>query len=193
MDQVQVNFKLKYITLIFGLIVTIVAVGVGVYKSLPIGNLLSLFAAGVALTALVYTAINSHFSSQVHLEQLRIKKLENSMIFIEYSSSPEMIRAVSVGMAFRNEVKGKNGKEITSIFSSEPEKKEAIIMIFNYFERLGIVVRSGAADEEALKEYYRGAIRRYWHSLSPWIKDLRAEYQDDNLMKEMEYLLERWN
>ena len=66
-------------------------------------------------------------------------------------------------------------------------------MILNYFERLGIIVRLGAADEQALRDYYCASVKRYWHSFRPWIDEMRNEFQDSALFSETEKLVTRWN
>lgn len=193
MDQLHINFRLKYVTLFAGVLCTTVIGGVVWYKSQPVDILISVFAAGTAVTALVYTAINSQFTSHVHLEQLRVKKLENAMTFIEYSSSTALVEAINTGVALREEIKGKTPAEIEQLLKDAPEKKKALIIIFNYFERLGIMVRLGAADEQALRDYYQSPVKRYWHSFRPWIDGLRNELQDAGLFTETESLVKRWN
>ena len=191
MDQVHINFRLKYITLLIGVAVTSVTTIMAGVKDRPVSELIALAGTGTALTALVYTAINSQFTSEVHLEQLRLKKLENAMTFIEYSSTPEMVNAVNIAQELRSEVREKTVKEIASILEASKEKKRSLIMIFNYFERLGIVVRLGTADEQALRDYYHTAVKRYWQSFKPWIEAQRNDL-DNTLFAEMEALVDRW-
>jgi hypothetical protein len=193
MDQLHINIRLKYVTLLSGVLITAAVVGFFWYKAQPVNVLFSAIAAGTAITALVYTAINSQFTSQVYVEQLRVKKLENAMTFIEYSTSPEMVQAVDTGVALREEIKGKSPAEVKQLLANSPDKKKALIMIFNYFERLGVIVKLGAADEEALRHYYHAAVKRYWHSFRPWVEDMRNELQDAALFSETEYLVHRWD
>jgi hypothetical protein len=195
MDQLHVNFRLKYVTLIVGAVVTF---GVACFlasrsqpSSLP-DLLIPAITAGIAITALIYTAINSEFTSRVHMEQLRVTKLDKAMSFIEKSSSLEMAKAVHVGVALRDEVKGKNLDQINAILAASSEKYESLIIIFNYFERMGILVRFDAADESALREYYRAAVIRYWHSFQVWIEDKRNVFQDQDLFHEFETLVKKW-
>ena len=193
MDQLNVNIRLKYVTLLAGVFGTALVVAFFWHKTQPINVLFSVIAAGTAVTALVYTAINSQFTNQVHIEQLRVKKLENAMTFIEYSTSPQMVQSVECGVALRDEVKGKSAQDIKLLLENAPDKKRSLIMIFNYFERLGVLVRLGAADEDALRNYYQAAVKRYWHSFRPWVEYMRNELQDTALFSEIEGLVDRWN
>ena len=193
MDQLSINVRINYITLIVGVLITAAIVLVAWKSSQKPEVLLSIVAAGAAVTALVYTAINSQFTRQVHLEELRVKKLENAMAFIERSTSSEMIQAINLGVALREEVRGKNSDQVKQIIKSSPRKKEALVMIFNYFERLGVIVRLEAADEQALKDYYQAAIRRYWHSFNPWVHEIRSDLQDTTIFTETEKLVKRWS
>jgi hypothetical protein len=155
-------------------------------------DLVPVVSAGIALTALAYLAMTFHTNTEVRVEELRLKRLEYAMNFIERSSAPDMVKAIRVAADIRKESVGKSADEIVQMIENDPAKTEALVMIFNYFERLGIVVRLGAADEVALKEYYSVPIRRYWHLYNSWVVARRNELQTTDLFCEVERLANRW-
>lgn len=192
MDSVNVNFKFRYVTLVLGALTTLLFVLLAYVGGQSSEILISVTAAGSAITALIYTAINSHFTARIHVEQLRTKKLENAMYFIETSNTPDMVKAVHIGVNLQKEVKEKTSDQIRSLINSSEEKRQALIMILNYFERMGVIVRKEAADEEVLKEYWHAAVKRYYHCFEPWILSARNELQDAALFVETENLTKRW-
>lgn len=192
MDSVNINFTFRYVTLVLGTLITLVFVWLAYVGNQKAEILISVIAAGAAITALIYTAINSHFSAKIHVEQLRTKKLENAMYFIETSNTPDMVKAVHIGVNLQKEVSGKSSDEIKALINSSEEKRQALIMILNYFERMGVIVRKNAADEEVLKEYWHAAVKRYYHCFEPWILSARNELQDAALFLETKNLTKRW-
>lgn len=195
MDTLKLSFRLRFVVLISGVLISAGAVALFVYFQWATSpkELLPVVSAGIALTALAYAAMNVHLTTSIKAEELRLKRLEYALNFIDRSAMPDMVKAIRVIAELRKAAQGKEGKEVVQMIEGDPTRSEALIMVFNYFERLGIIVRLDAADENALKDYYSAPIRRYWHSFSSWVSAKRDELQTTDLFCEFEYLAKRWH
>ena len=194
MDSITLNIRLRYVILFLGFAVTTITT-IWLNKSGLLGtdkDVLEVISVGVALTTLVYTAMAVQLTSKIRIEDLRLKKIEIALDFMKQSAQPEMVKAIRIIADIRKEIHALENSEAVKLIEASSEKTEALIFIFNYFERLGLMVRLNAADEKALKEYFSVPVRRMWHPFSQWITAKRTEVQTSDLFCEFEFLANRW-
>jgi len=128
----------------------------------------------------------------VRLELPRLESLSHAMDFMSKSNSPDMVRALRIAADLRRETHGRDRNEFVKAVKASSERTEALIMILNHLEHLGITVRLQAATEEPLKEYYGVPVRRAWHLYGAWIAFKRVEVQTADLYSEVEFFAKRW-
>ncbi len=195
MDEVKVSFRLKYVVLVVGLVL-LVAGAIVYSKYVPNATILEVVAiagAGVALLALIYSAMNHHQNTQIHLEMLRIRKIEQSVRIVEQFGAPEMAPYIRTCIELRKQVAGAEPRAIYDTIESKTQNHDAVVAVLNFFEALGIVVRMGGADERLLREYFSPVVHRYWNSLHEWIFKKRGELGSQDLFSELEFLVRRWS
>lgn len=194
MNSITLNIRLRYVVLFLGSIITTIATiwlnKLGLLESNK--DVLEVISVGVALTTLVYTAMAVQLSTKIRAEDLRLKKVEIALDFMKQSAQPEMVRAIRIIADIKKEMHNLDNLEAIKLIEASSEKTEALILNFNYFERLGLIVRLNAADENALKEYFSVPVRRIWYPFNQWIIAKRAEVQTPDLFSEFEFLANRW-
>lgn len=194
MDKIELYIKLRYALLIFGLLFTASVLFAFHYFQWTTSpkDLAPVASVCIALIGLGYVAMSLHQNIFIRTEELRLKKLEYAMNFIGQTSSQEMVKAFRISFELRETIQNSAPKDLVQLIDSEPEKMEALILVFNYFERLGLVVRLNAADEQALKEYYGIPIRQYWLQFQAWVESKR-KVAGPQLFSEIEGLVNRWS
>lgn len=194
MDNITLVVRLRYAVLILGIIFTAVVSFSFLYfqwASSP-KELIPIISACVALIALCYAAMTLHLNTEIRVEELRIRKLEYAMSFIERSSMPDMATAFRICYNLRKTMGKKTTEELIQLIEDDKEVLEAMIIVLNYFERLGIIIRFSAADEQALKDYYSVPIQSIWSLFHEWIEAKRKTSGSKNLFCELEFLIHRW-
>ncbi len=111
---------------------------------------------------------------------------------MEGSATPHIVKAIELATRLRMEMKKPDSPGLLPLVQQTPEYNEALITVFNYFERLGIIVRLEAADETALRDYFSSPVKRYWHTYADWVASKRNEVQTTDLFCEIEALTQRW-
>lgn len=181
------------ILIVVGLVVTAALLLVFIHWELAQSpnDLVQVASVCIALIALGYTAMTLQQSTSIRAEELRLKKLDYAMTFIERSSMPEMARAFRIVAGLRKKVEGQSPEEVVKLIDDDPDHMESVIMVFNYFERLGIIIRLNAADEQALRDYYISPVQQYWSLFRAWVDEKRRSRGSDTFC-EIEYLVNRW-
>jgi len=100
----------------------------------------------------------------------------------------------------------KNSREIVNYLRDHPQVEEQkkyltedptrlanLFDVLNIFEAMSITVQQEMADEEVLKLFFRSLVVEYWHASVSFVKARRAERQNVRLLKEVEWLFNRWN
>jgi hypothetical protein len=194
MDNIVLYLKLRYAVLILGLIFTATVLFAFLYFQWATSpkDLVPVASVCIALIALSYAVMTLHQNTFIRAEELRLKKLDYAMNFIELSSTPEMVKAFRISYGLREDVQENTPRDLVQLIDNDPEKMEALILVFNYFERLGIIIRLNAADEQALKEYYEIPVKQYWSQFYQWVNSKRTA-SHPKLFCEMEFLVNRWN
>jgi hypothetical protein len=80
-------------------------------------------------------------------------------------------------------------KELVDRFGYKwPEFRNALLPIFDFFEHLGVLVGHGGLDVRIVREYWRGALPRYWEPFEEVINDLRERQGDPRILENFERL-----
>lgn len=193
-DETRITIRIRFVVLIFGLLLTAVfALLVWLEPSSSWNDLFLSIAAGIGLTSLVYQAINTRLYIELRNESLRLEQKKNAMYLIEATNTKEMSEAILTGVKLREELQ----IEAAGVNTIEEkmgikENKHAIILIFNFYERLALAVQNDYANEEILKEYFQTSMKRYWDLFNGWITKSRREWNDDTLLIEFENIKNKW-
>ena len=194
MDTLNVNVRVRYITLLIGFLAT-VAVTIWAFfasSSHEPKDIVPVTAAGITATALVYAAMSLHANQILNERKLLQEKKQLSLNLIGEWHKPDMAKLTIVGAAVRKEVKDLHPKEVVDILTNDKEKQMAVVSMLNYMEKMAISVDVGVADEETLREFFDSIVRLNYHALRGFIEYRRTELSDASVFIKYEGLAKRW-
>jgi hypothetical protein len=195
MDTFNVNITIRYITLVIGFLAT-VAVTIWAFSassSHEPKDIVPVAAAGIAATALVYSAMSLHANQILNERKLLQEKKLLSLNLISEWHKPDMVKLTIVGAALRKQIKDIQPKEVIEVLANDKEKQTAVVSMLNYMEKLAISVNVGVADEETLREFFDSIVRLYYHALRGFIEYKRMDLSDANVFIRFEDLAKRWS
>jgi hypothetical protein len=195
MDTFNVNLTIRYITLVVGFLATI-AVTIWAYFTSSTHepkDIVPVTVAGIAATALVYSAMSLHANQILNERKLLQEKKLLSLSLISEWHKPDMVHLTIVGAVLRKQIKDLQPKEVIEVLANDKEKQTAVVSMLNYMEKLAISVNVGVADEETLREFFDSIIRLYYHALKGFIEYKRIDLSDANVFIRFEDLAKRWS
>jgi hypothetical protein len=223
LDQLSVRLTVKYITLIVGLLATMFAVFIYIYLSKDgpkVEGIMATAAAGIALTALIYTAMNLHLLSDTQKETIQVQQqaitiqqqaatLQQQAFMLQQEStvfqkrmyatelvsqwnSPETKKITLVADAMGKDIKELNPREVADLLKRDKDKQVAVLLVLGFLENMALAIKHDLADEAFLKEFFHVTVKIYYHALKIVIELERKEYKNDSIFNEFEALVKRW-
>lgn len=200
-DDKQLTFRLKYATLYIGLGATVViTVLMILFVKADIRDYVAIFTGGVVCTALFYNAMNlkfSHDAARIKLEfddnrLAHDKKIMAINICGEFHK-PEMAKLAVQAKSLIKQFEGKKQDELVSFVESDVDARTGIISVLNFFEKIALSIKFDVADENILRDFYKGVFAWYWHKLYPFIMHRRRESNNNGVFVEFENMISRWS
>ena len=196
MDEIRINIYIRYAVLLLGVFLTIAAMVLCYLwggSSSTLDHILEIFGSGIALTALVYAAMNVRliYDSQQH--NLLMKRKSFSSDLISQFNSPEMTKLSIISYALKKDIKDLKPDEVVEYLEKDQDKKIAMVASLNFFEKLAISIEHGLADENLLRDFFRGIVRSNYHALKGFIELKRKENQNNKIFEKFEALARRWD
>lgn len=146
----------------------------------------------VTTAATLFTAIVIAASAAAALIQLRHMRGSNQIVALtecrETLESPEFREAqrfVSYELPSRLQDPEQCRKAAQIPFTGE---YEAIGTVANFFESMGLFVKSGIIDKRIACDFWAYVVLRNWHALLPLISYARAKIQTPALWENFEYM-----
>ncbi len=192
----NITIKIKYATLFVGIGLTIALIfGIKLWGGsyATIENYIKILGSGIALTALVYAAINVHLLFDINKKNLEFKKKEYSASLITQFNSPTMTKLSVISHALKKEIKDLTPEEVADLLARDENKKIAIVAMLNFYEKLAISIEHEIADEELLKDFFRGIIRNTYHVMKNFIDKKRIDNENQRIFAKFENLAKRWD
>lgn len=186
--------RIRYGILIIGFLATIgLLIGyLNFTKKIELVEIFTLTGTIIALTGLIYTAINVNSLRAESEEKRKLEKQMNSFSLIKdwYSSQLSDYNVLAKEAAVDSKTKKIS---ITKYFKTNSEHEVAILSLLNFFENIALQIRYKTADEKVLKDFYVKIFYSYDKELSDYIKSYRDKNMSDKLFIEFTELAKSWN
>jgi hypothetical protein len=174
--------EINYVTAGLGIFLALLISSIGRFF-VPLENkdAIALFAAIIAIFALVYNAMALRTNFEVNFEKqeldkriaainiitewyrdftdeaLTIKDLRKAQ-FVEQIKNEDFVKIIDGQKEFRGETK---------------DYRKDLMPLMNYFEKISIAVLTEGANEEILKEYFGDIFHAYFEAFKPYIENRR--------------------
>jgi len=200
-DQIRLTVTVKYVVLIGGVFATSAMTHYYLTHlavqpidwSKEITPVSRIVAARVALTTLIYAAINVNLISQIQKKQLELEKKKYAAEFVKAWYEPEMTEANVKTRKFINEYSENDKEKLLREITQDFDANVAATRISNFLEQMAHAIKFGLADEHYLRSFFFTIVRQRWHLLKPLIEQKRAIDQSDGFMCEFEEMSRRWS
>lgn len=196
MDTLSYNLNLPYKFFWIGLTITaLTTLFVSTYHHLDVTQIATLIATGFTLTTLAYAALTFNLNLKVNEEKLSFEKKLLAINFISEWHHPDMSGFVRTTRLIRDDLKpnvNQGNDHVVTLLNSDPAKREAVITILNYFEKVAVAIKYDAADDQVLRDYLAGPLRLNFHAFEPFINHLRGFYNDHKLFELLATMSKRW-
>jgi hypothetical protein len=153
---------------------------------------MAIIAAGIALTALIYSAINVHQILDTNEETLANNRLKFASELITSYNEPEMPQLTVIAAALSKTLIKLQPGEVNTYLQENKDAEMDIIYILNFFEGMAQAVDRKLADEAFLRDYFQLIVRVNYHALKMYIESQQKEYQSEIPGKKFKWLAERW-
>ncbi len=201
-DELKFSVRIKYVTLIVGILLTLVSMILYNYL-MPlsstffindkINTIIQIFGIGIALTSLTYVAANQHFLLKSKREENLLQVKKYTLDLIRVWSTKEMFEFASIARkAWYNKGEKSDSEYVKEIINDE-STYIAIISIINFFELISQVIDEKVVDEKMLRNYYCIIVRNYKERYFPLIRHARREDKSELIACDFEKLAIRWD
>lgn len=161
MDELRIS--IKYAILVVGLILSVVVTVLFYFldPSRSVQTALMILGTGIALTTLVYAAHNLKLLHESQQTGQDLERKRFSADLIRQYNSPEMTKLTVIAYELKKDIKDLQPGEVVAYLQDDSHKKEreAMVLSLNFFERMAIAINHGIADEDLLKDFFRGIVR----------------------------------
>jgi len=197
MDTIRIQARIKYATLIVGILASITLAIVFLLAIRPADlerakEAIEVFGVGAALTSLVYTAMTVHNIHENTAAAIARDRTKYSAELVSQWHSPEMVSLTIKGYKIRQVAKERPGVDTLELIRSEADGERAIVCIFNYFEKLALSLEHGIADETYLRDFFAPIVRGYYHDLFGFATTKRRQLQTSKIFDRFEEMAKRW-
>jgi TorA maturation chaperone TorD len=149
--------------------------------------------AGAAGAVSAYYAAKSLAATTVqNAEAVERKKLDSAFQFIQRWNDPAFSETKRHWRSVLAEMRKKTPQDIFSVLADDVQKRSTVQDILNPLEELGLAVRMGAVDEEAVKDAFGLMVEEYYNVFGGWIEIVRKDYHSPGLYREFEWLRNSW-
>lgn len=152
-----------------------------------------MFGIGIALTTLVYVALNLHFllKTQHENNQQQIKIYTSDIMRIW--STKEMFEFASIARKVWYEKGNKSDEQYVKEIIDNESTYVAIISILNFLEHISQLIASNIVDDVMIKNYYYGVVKDYKDKYYALIQYLRKESKSNLILCDFERLAQKWD
>jgi hypothetical protein len=152
-------------------------------------------ALGVAAAILQFQAQTDQLHAQASQNHAAVRHSRVQVAF-EYMRrwNDESFRAtLPEATAALEGVAGKSPEQIHEYLGKNDAQRKALMAVFNLFEDIGLAVRTGYADDEALCQFFSEPVKRYFSTLRPWLDFYRAKTGRHGAYEHYQWLNESWS
>jgi len=116
-----------------------------------------------------------------------------SLDFINRWNDPQFFHAKRNGREVVSELRQRQTPDEQMKYLQEDRARYSNLLdVLNVFEGLSGAIQMGIADEETAKRFFRSIVLEYWHVTQGFIKQRRAERQNARMLRDFEWLFNRW-
>jgi hypothetical protein len=196
MDKLKISFEINYKLAVIGLVITIAAVFLYLYFPKECRevylSVLSIIAVGIALTGFLYRVFQIHIALEQKSQELTFNKIQASANLISQWHSPEMAKLTVLAGELRLEANTKSPKQVSDILESSRDKKEAVVCLLNFLEKMALMVHLDAVDKDSCKRFFSVIVADYHFAFSDYIGKIRKTSKEDNIFIEFSNLHKEW-
>ena len=106
-------------------------------------------------------------------------------LILEQTTNPELRQA-------RIFVKRERGNLLQFLGNRDAQEYRNCMLVLNHYEFIAAALREGALDEDLFKRMQWTVVTRDWHSLCPFIFELRRRDDHPTLFQEFQWLAKKW-
>lgn len=176
---------------------------------------LEVLAAGIALTALAYTAlqVNNSYRVQERDFELRLKERtadieskklekeadrqvrlkEKAADTIALFLTPSMAQLNATARELAESLSGLSPNEIKATLSNDAEKRHAALALLNFFEYVATCVKNNIIDEGVVRDFLEAALNFHYTHYRGYIELRRKELMSQTIFANLEYLSKKWS
>jgi len=154
---------------------------------------MAIVAAGIALTALIYSAITVNQILTTNEQKLVADKLKYAAELIALYNDPAMPQLTLIASALGKDLVTLQPDEANVYLQQNKEEELKIIYILNFFECMALAIEKELADEAFLKEHFELIVRVNYQRLRIYIESQRIEYKSSVPSRKFEALAKRWD
>lgn len=186
--KITVQFRVNWLIAVIALGAVLITAYVFVPDSmrpLLIFTVSVLVGAGALIAA--FNALDSRYA------QLRQSKAEAALDFILCWNAPTFFHAKMSVRETLHGLKGRNtSQEQHAYLDQDPMRLANFTDVFNFFEAMSIAIQADIADEKTAKQFFRSILVEYWNGAEGFIRRRRTERNNARLLRETEWLYDRW-
>lgn len=153
---------------------------------------MAIVAAGIALTALIYSAITVNQILTTNEQRLVADRLKYAAELTTMFNDPEMPQLTLIANALGKDLVRLQPDEVNEYLQQNKDQELKMIYILNFFESMALAIEKGLADEMFLKEHFELIVRVNYQRLKIYIESQRIEYKSNVPSKKFEALAKRW-
>lgn len=125
-------------------------------------------------------------SSIIIGERIEFDKLENAFRLIEKWDDNSLLKARQFTREIKELRDDISNKKLIKRVNSDPELKQSVIMVFNYWEQVRVSIERGRVNESLIKDVLDCVFIDMYERFKPWI-DTNDGYKED-----IKKLYDRW-
>lgn len=177
MNKMKVNFEVKYIVVfliiifVLGLILFYVLYRNGVSYTLT--DIMGYAAGSVAIMTLIYHALSLESQHKFHQQNLFLTRNQYAYDVVSKFNDPHMTNALQFLYKIDKEkdtfFPDKKVQDFLDYIKENHADRQKIIMIFNYFEQLSILVKNKHIEEKIIKDSFRTVFINTFVLMKPYI------------------------
>lgn len=196
----SINFKISYVFL--GLLVILIGGFLIFYYVIPeygrevkVLDIMAYSTGSVAILTLIYHSLNLESSHYFHKENLRISKNQYSYEVMSKIYEKEMAENFAALKILKIEnplfFEEKNIKGLETHFDENPNLRNNLSVLLNYFEHVSILVYNGHVDEKIIKSGFKTLFTSTYSLLKFYIDERQLTHRTSWI--KFEKLSHKWN
>lgn len=199
MNKLKINFQIKYIVLFLFFIFAgglIIFLTMNKYNvPFTFTDIMAYGAGSVAIMALIYHALSLEFQHKFHQDNLFLTRSQYAYEVISKFNEPHM----SDSLLFLNKLEDnindyfpdKKVQTYLDYIKNNPEDRQKIIMIINYFEHLSILIKNNHIEESIVKNNFKTIFVDTFILMKPYID--HCQQHSSSIWCNYEKLAIKWN